>query len=232
MTKDVQGTWTVTVGPLAADVYGYGFTVDGFQTLDPNNAAVKPSRSLRTSILEVPGDPPRIHEFQDVPHGTVRVHEYRSRALGRRRGLHVYTPPDYDRDAQARYPVLYLVHGAGDNDATWTVFGHAHLILDNLLAQRKVKPMIVVMPDGHAVAFGPPPAAAPSRPVITGPDQPAGSAPARPPGPGGMGAAMARNVEAFEHELLGDIIPFVEGNYRVRNDSASRAIAGLSMGGG
>src|SRR5262249_28944276 len=149
MTRDDQGIWSVTVGPLAADLYGYSFVIDGFSTLDPGNPAAKPSRSLRTSILEVPGSPPRLHEFQDVPHGTVRIHEYRSRALNRRRGLNVYTPPSYELDPSSRYPVLYLLHGAGDNEATWTVFGHAHLILDNLLAQRKIKPMIVVMPDGH-----------------------------------------------------------------------------------
>lgn len=82
MARDEQGTFSLTVGPLAADIYGYSFSVDGFQTLDPGNPALKPMRSLRTSILEVPGDPPRLHEFQDVPHGTIRVHEYRSRSLG------------------------------------------------------------------------------------------------------------------------------------------------------
>jgi enterochelin esterase family protein len=227
----------VTVGPLAADLYGYSFVIDGFSTLDPGNSAAKPSRSLRTSILEIPGSPPRLHEFQDVPHGTVRIHEYRSRALNRRRGLNVYTPPGYEQDPAVRYPVLYLLHGAGDNEATWSVFGHAHLILDNLLAQRKITPMIVVMPDGHAASFGPPPAAAPGRVAGTASGQPPGDGSSRPAGPagrgsGGPGAGMARNVEAFERDLLGDIIPFVEGNYRVRPEPASRAIAGLSMGGG
>jgi enterochelin esterase family protein len=232
MTRDESGVWSVTVGPLEADLYGYGFTVDGFATLDPSNSRLKPSRALRTSILEVPGDPPKLHEFQDVPHGTVRVHEYRSKSLNRRRGLHMYTPPGYDQDTQARYPVLYLLHGAGDNDATWTVFGHAHLILDNLLAQGKARPMIVVMPDGHAAPFGPPSGASAVRPAATSPGQPAGAAGPRPPGPGGPGAGMARNVEAFERDLLEDIMPLVERNYRVRTDAASRAIAGLSMGGG
>src|SRR5436190_4153368 len=111
MTKDQQGIWTLTVGPLAAEIYGYSFAVDGFQTLDPGNSAVKPSRSPRTSILEVPGDSPRLHEFRDAPHGTVRMHAYRSHSLDRVRGLFVYTPPQYDRDPEARYPVLYLLHG-------------------------------------------------------------------------------------------------------------------------
>jgi enterochelin esterase family protein len=205
MTRDEDGTWTVVVGPIDADLYGYSFSVDGFQTLDPANPAVKPMRSPRTSILEVPGDPPRLHEFQEVKHGTVRVHEYRSRSLDRRRGLHVYTPPGYDQDPAARYPVLYLFHGSGDNEATWTAFGRAQNITDNLLARGKAKPMIIVMPDGHA---------APPRP------------------PGGSTEGRSRNVVAFERDLLEDVMPFVEANYRVRPDPDSRAIAGLSMGGG
>jgi enterochelin esterase-like enzyme len=140
-----------------------------------------------------------------VPHGTVRLHSYQSRSLGRRRGLQVYTPPEYEKDTRARYPVLYLFHGSGDNEATWTVLGRAHLIMDNLLAQGKAKPMIVVMPDGHAA-----------------PPQP----------PGGAPEGRARNIEAFRRDLLEDIIPFVEANYRVRADAADRAIVGLSMGGG
>jgi enterochelin esterase-like enzyme len=205
MTSDESGTWTVTVGPIDADIYGYSFSVDGFQTLDPGNPAIKPMRSPRTSTLEVPGDPPRLHEFQDVNHGTVRVHEYRSRSLDRKRGLYIYTPPGYDQDPGARYPVLYLFHGSGDNEATWTAFGRAHLITDNLLARGKAKPLVIVMPDGHA---------APSRPS------------------GVPAEGRSRNVVAFERDLLDDVMPFVEANYRVRSDPASRAIAGLSMGGG
>src|SRR5262249_18348599 len=133
MTRDDRGVWSVTVGPLEPDLYGYSFNVDGFQTLDPGNPAVKPMRSPRTRILEAPGAPPRLSESQDVPHGTVRLHAYRSRALdGRKRGLVVYTPPGYDKETGSRYPVLYLFHGAGDNEATWTALGRAHLIADNL----------------------------------------------------------------------------------------------------
>jgi enterochelin esterase family protein len=205
MTRDEQGTWAVTVGPLDAGIYGYSFSVDGFQTLDPGNPAIKPMRSPRTSILEVPGDPPRLHEFQDVPHGTVRIHEYRSRSLGKLRGLRVYTPPGYDKDPGARYPVLYLFHGAGDNEATWSAFGRAQYIADNLLAQGKARPMVIVMPDGHA-----------------GPTRAEGAS----------AEERSRNPSAFEGDLLEDVIPFVEANYRLRDDRASRAIAGLSMGGG
>jgi enterochelin esterase-like enzyme len=212
MTKDEQGTFSVTVGPLAPDIYGYSFSVDGLQMLDPGNSAIKPMRSPLTSILEVPGDPPKLHEYQDVPHhGTVRVHEYQSRALSRLRRIHVYTPPGYDADAKTQYPVLYLLHGSGDNDATWSAFGRVNRILDNLLAQGKVKPMVVVMPDGHA--------------ALPGQRSSAGT----PPGPEG---GRSRNIELFEQDLLREVIPLIEANYYVHTDAQSRAIAGLSMGGG
>jgi len=199
MTKDDQGLWSLTVGPLEPDLYGYSYAVDGMTLTDPSNPVLKPMRSPRTSVVDVPGDPPRLHEYQEVPHGTVRLHEYASKALGRRRPLRVYTPPGYDRDPAARYPVLYLFHGSGDTEATWTSFGHAHLIADNLLAQGKARAMILVMTDGHAVV---------------GPE------------------ARARNVEMFGRDLLEDVLPFVEANYRTRADRESRAIVGLSMGGG
>ena len=153
MTKDDQGVWSLTVGPLDPDLYGYSFSIDGLAVPDPANSVLKPMRSPRTSVVDVPGDPPTLHDFQDVPHGTVRLHEYVSTALGRRRPLRVYTPPGYDKDG-ASYPVLYLFHGSGDTEATWTSFGRAHLIADNLLARKEAKPMIIVMPDGHAALVG------------------------------------------------------------------------------
>jgi enterochelin esterase-like enzyme len=205
MTKDDNGVWSVTIGPLEPDVYGYTFSIDGFRTLDPVNSGVKPMRSPTTSVLEVPGNPPRIWEFQDVPHGAVRLHDYRSKSLDRLRHLRVYTPPGYDHGSR-RYPVLYLFHGSGDNDATWTAFGHAHWILDNLIAAGKANPMIVVMTDGHAYS-----------PQFTG--MPSTN-------------MISRNITDFERDLLGDVLPWVESNYRVRKEAASRAIAGLSMGGG
>jgi enterochelin esterase-like enzyme len=199
MTKDDQGVWSATVGPLEPDLYGYSFSVDGMTVTDPVNPVLKPMRSPRTSVVDVPGDPPRLHEWQDVPHGTVHLHEYVSKALGRRRPLRVYTPPGYDKDPAAKFPVLYLFHGSGDNEATWTSFGHAHFIADNLIALGKAKPMIIVMTDGHAVV---------------GPE------------------ARGRNVEMFGKDLLQDVMPFVEAAYRTKADRESRAIVGLSMGGG
>jgi enterochelin esterase-like enzyme len=199
MEKDDQGVWSVTVGPLEPDVWSYSFTIDGVTLPDPVNPLLKPMRSPRSSAFTVPGDPPRLHEFQKVPHGTVRLHDYESTALGRVRPLRVYTPPGYDKDADARYPVLYLFHGSGDNEATWTSFGHAHWIADNLVAQGKAKPMIIVMPDGHAVV---------------GPE------------------TRDKNVGGFLKDLIEDVMPFVESNYRTRADREHRGIVGLSMGGG
>lgn len=204
MTNDGQGVWSVILGPLAPDLYGYSFSIDGFQTLDPANPAVKPMRSARTSILDVPGEQPALHDFQVVPHGVVRMHEYQSRSLGKLRRLQVYTPSGYDK-SRARFPVLYLFHGNGDNEATWTALGRAHLIADNLFAWGKAISMVIVMTDGHAL----------------------------PPGPRTTNAVdRARRIAAFEGDLLQDVIPFVEANYRVKDGASSRAIIGLSMGGG
>ena len=155
MTKDAEGLWSVTVGPVASGVHEYSFNLDGVSMIDPANRAIKPMRAPRTSILEIPGNPPAIHDFQDVPHGKVSLHWYNSRSLGRRRSMQVYTPPGYDANATSRYPTLYLFHGSGDNEATWVAHGHAHWILDNLIAQRRAQPMIVVMLDGHAILPGP-----------------------------------------------------------------------------
>jgi enterochelin esterase family protein len=195
MAKDANDVWTVTVGPIPAGVWEYSFQVDGLQMIDPGNPAIKPMREPRTSILCIPGQP--LYEFQDVPHGTVREHTYFSKSLGRVRELMVYTPPSYDKQADTRFPTLYLQHGSGDNQATWVAHGKAHWILDNLIAQGKAKPMVVVMMDGHAVIGG-----------------------------------FQDNTAAFRRDLLEDVMPFVEANYRVKTDAASRAIAGLSMGGG
>lgn len=204
LIRDEQGVWSVTLGPLEPELYGYSFSIDGFQSLDPSNPAVKPSRAPRTSILDVPGDKPALHDFQAVPHGVVRLHEYQSRSLGRLRRLQVYTPSGYEK-SRTKFPVLYLLHGAGDNEATWVALGRAHLIADNLFAWGKATPAIIVMTDGHAL----------------------------PPGPRSTNAAeRARSLAAFEGDLLQDVIPFIEANYRVREGPSYRAIIGLSMGGG
>ena len=199
-----EGVWSATLGPLEADIYGYSFTVDGLTMVDPANPWVKPMRAARTSVLEIPGDPARPWEFQTVPHGTVHEHSYFSKSLGARRRLHVYTPPGYETSSEA-YPVLYLFHGSGDNDATWTATGRANCIADNLLAQQQIRPMLIVMPDGHAFT---------GNPKLVG------------------AGLIARNVEAFSDDLLKDVIPLIESTYRVKANRENRAIIGLSMGGG
>jgi enterochelin esterase family protein len=207
MTKDDSGNWSVTVGPLAPELYSYSFSIDGFQTLDPGNPVVKPGRSPRTSIVEVPGNPPLIHEFNAaIAHGTVREHWYQSKSLGVRRSLHVYTPPGYDR-SRNDVPVMYLLHGSGDNDRTWTALGRANVILDNLIAAKKARPMIVAMTDGHAYVA--PPGINPTNAAVRG-----------------------RATRDFERDLIEDVMPFVEASYRTINKRESRAIIGLSMGGG
>ena len=157
MTKGSNDVWSVTVGPIDPGVWEYSFTVDGLMMIDPLNVAIKPMREPRTSILHLPSQPAALHDFQNVPHGVVRQHTYYSKSLGRLRELSVYTPPGYDQKTRAKYPTLYLQHGSGDNQATWTTHGKAHWILDNLIAQGRAKPMVVVMMDGHAVVPGGPP---------------------------------------------------------------------------
>ena len=207
MTKDTNGVWSASVGPVAAGVYEYSFTVDGLSMIDPGNPAIKPMREPRTSILHVPGNPPTLNDFRDVPHGVVRQHTYRSKALGRLRELAVYTPPGYDLKQDATFPTLYLQHGSGDNQATWVAHGKAHWILDNLITEGKAQPMVVVMMDGHAAVPGM-------------------------SGGGGGGGGPLSNTDAFERDLLEDVMPFVQASYRVKPDAAARGIVGLSMGGG
>ena len=153
MTKGTNDVWSVTVGPIEAGIWEYSFNVDGLTMIDPGNTWIKPQREPRSSILHVVGEPPKIWDFQDVPHGTVHSHTYRSKAVGRLREMAVYTPPGYEHGTK-KYPLLVLQHGSGDNQATWVVHGKAHWIIDNLIAQKKGEPMVVVMLDGHAGSPG------------------------------------------------------------------------------
>ena len=205
MSMDGKGVWSVTLGPFAPQIYEYGFRVDGVRMLDPANPIYQPAPSMTTSLVEIPAAKPLYYDYQNVPHGTVRVETYDSKSLGRMRNLRVYTPAGYDRDSAARYPVLYLLHGSGDNEATWSSgVGRAGWIADNLIAAGNAKPMLIVMTDGHAVI-----------PIQSGRDP----------------KATLANLLAYQADLLGDVIPFVEANYRVLPDREHRAIIGLSMGG-
>jgi enterochelin esterase family protein len=204
MEKDAEGVWSVTVGPLAPDLYDYGFSIDGsLRTIDMMCPDVEQLRWGSLSLVEVPGDAPAFYDPQPVPHGTVHIHTYHSGPIGTARRMFVYTPPGYKETAE-RYPVLYLLHGAGLQEQTWTEVGRANLILDNLLANGEAQPMIVVMPYGHV-----------RRQVR--PDE---------------SARRPRDQELFKQDLRQEIIPYVESHYRVLADAGHRAIAGLSMGAG
>ncbi|NBV87375.1 MAG: hypothetical protein EBS01_14190 [Verrucomicrobia bacterium] len=201
LVKNDQGIWSVTVPAVPPGVHEYRFIVDGLSLPDGQNPALKPQRAPGTSILHVPSNPPAFWDWQDIPHGVVHQHEYHSKALGHMRRFLVYTPPG--NGANAPLPVLYLSHGNTDNEATWTVHGKAHWIMDALLASKKIVPMIVVMPDAHAL----------------------------PPRGGSFDAYAADNTNAFCRELVEDIVPLVESQYAVRTTPDARAFAGLSMGG-
>ncbi len=200
MTRDDQGVWSITVGPLAPQVYLYTFNVDGLSIADPVNPRIKLRARTSASLMEVPGE--EVWQFRDVPHGKVEINLHKSSVLGGEpRQVFVYTPPDYGRNAAVRYPVLYLLHGNNDVAAGWTFTGNANLILDNLLAQKKAAPMLIVMPWGHAVPFGAP------------------------------REQQAKNNTLFERYLLEEGIPLVDSKYLTAPGPASRAVAGLSMGG-
>src|ERR1700720_1802918 len=149
MQKDDQGVWSVTTDPLAPDYYGYSIIADGVGMFDPSNHAIKPNFLNRASEVHVPGPASLSWEIGAVPHGEIHHHFYKSGVVGDDRDFYVYTPPGYDPRKKQTYPVLYLLHGFSDDASGWTAVGRAHLILDNLIAQGKTKPMLVVMPLGY-----------------------------------------------------------------------------------
>ncbi len=152
MTKSPEGVWSVTVGPLPAEVYAYSFDIDGASVADPLNKHVKlAARGASQSLISITGDRPQLHEPKDVPHGAVQEVWYQSKTAGDLRRFFVYTPPNYDARSAAGYPVAVLLHGAGNAESNWEEIGRANFIIDNLLAENKVKPMLLVMPFGHTV---------------------------------------------------------------------------------
>ncbi len=189
LERDADGIWSVQVGPLVPDFYSYTLRVDGVRTLDPRNPMIKQGNSTVDNMFLLPGDAVEYALNQPVPHGEIRQVWYESETLGIQRRMHIYTPPGYDRTG-ADYPVLYLLHGGGDEDSGWSTIGRAGYIVDNLLAAGRAAPMLVVMPNGSLPQGG-----------------------------------------DFTSELMNDIVPFVEANYRARPAREERAIAGLSMGG-
>ncbi len=202
MVRNSAGIWSVTVKPPKADIYPYNFIVDGVSVQAQNNTDIFPNEKFKASLLEMP-DPEALYTVNDVPHGKVEHCIYRSDVLGKDRPLLVYTPAGYEKGGK-KYPVFYLISGTTDTEETWYKVGKLNLILDNLIAQGKASPMIVVMPYGNMMGGT--------------------------PGPNTSQAADMYKV--FEQEMTKCIMPYVESNYRTRNNRSSRAIAGFSRGGG
>lgn len=214
--RDAEGVWEARSSPLPSDMFTYNFMVDGVRALDPSNPAVVRDGSWVESHVIIPGPLAELLDIKDVPHGRVTAVWYSSPTIGMSRRMMVYTPPGYEKGNQ-KYPVLYLMHGAGGDEEGWINRGRANYILDNLIAAGKAKPMIVVATNGLAVN----PAAPDDRPLRMLSAPASGQA-------SGPGAMMSGK---FEESVMKDVIPFVESNFRVKANPANRALAGLSMGG-
>ena len=202
MVRNSRGIWSATVRPAKADIYPYNFVVDGVAAQAQNNMAVFPNENFKASLLEIP-DPDALYTVNDVPHGKVQYCTYKSDVMGEYRPVLVYTPADYEK-GNKKYPVFYLVSGTTDTEETWFKVGKVNVILDNLIAQGKAVPMIVVMPYGNVFGSTPSPTT----------------------------LAAAKMYEKFEQELTECVMPFVEKNFRTKNTRENRAIAGFSRGGG
>ncbi|SCB46396.1 esterase [Rhizobium multihospitium] len=207
MQHSDDGTWSAKTEVLKPNLYEYYFNVDGFRSVDTGTNAPKPQRQVNTSLILVPGS---ILDIRNVPHGDLRLVTLHSKALDSERQMYVYTPPGYT-DSSKPLPVLYLYHGFGDTVGSWVLQGRAPQILDNLLAEKKIEPMIVVIPDTETDV---PNAIAENFPAA---DRRANFYPA--------------NAEAADRELTEDLIPYMKKHYRVRNEASGRAVAGLSQGG-
>lgn len=215
MTKDAQGIWSVTVGPVKPDIYPYSFRADGVTVMDPANVAFFPNERFKASLVDVPGDTPLIHAMRDVPHGSVN-YEYYPSMEGTTGSLVVYTPPGYDQNPKQKYPVYYLISGTTDTEETFFKVGKTNLILDNLIAEGKAKPMIIVMPYGNIAAR-----------VA---EQKGGPKPADPTVRDGADAVKRAND--FTEDLVTNVIPYTEKAYRAIPNRENRAIGGFSRGGG
>jgi len=213
LTKDDAGWWHTTIGPVQPDVYTYNYNIDG-----ANVYAVIDGAGLDNSIVEVPGaSTPRYDEEQNVPHGTIIMHSYYSNIQGRNRHFRVYLPPDYYNEPDRKFPVLYLFNGF--DDIQWTTVGKVNVVLDNLIAQQKAVPMIIVMPFNriHGENFA---QVAPFAATAKTPEERAGL------------SSSLDTIAVFEKELPNEIEPIIEKDYRVYTDRDHRAVAGLSFGGG
>jgi enterochelin esterase family protein len=201
MVKDDQGVWSATTEPLKPDLYEYAFVVDGLSVVDPANTRFRPAyRRVRASAVLVSGDMPWT-PLSDAPRGAVSHHSFRSALANDERDFFVYTPPNYDPKRKQPYPVLYLLHGLGDDARAWIEVGAANVTLDTLINQRKAEPMIMVNPLGYGNADGP------------------------------AGHRREDMLPTFARILIEEVMPQVEKHYHVSKNRADRAVAGLSMGG-
>jgi enterochelin esterase family protein len=206
LTKDEKGVWTGESAPQDEGFHYYQLNIDGASVPDPGSLYFY-GASRWGSGIEVPAKDQDFYALKDVPHGKISQDLYFSKITNSQRRCFVYTPPDYDKNTSTRYPVLYLQHGMGEDETGWNVQGKANLILDNLIAEKKAIPMIIVMDKGYA----------------TKPNQ-------TPPQAGGAPAGGTGGISAFEEVIINEIIPMIDSNYRTKADREHRAMAGLSMG--
>jgi enterochelin esterase-like enzyme len=202
MNRDADGKWSLSLKDVPAGVWEYSFRADGVNVIDSSNPAIKPQREPAKSILHIPSTPPAHWDWQDIPHGTVHIHQYQSPATQSQREAWVYTPPGYETSKEQLYPVLVLQHGSGDNQQAWVTHGKAHWIMDSLIYQKQAKPMVVLMLDGHPLG------------KLNRDDPRRGQA-----------------MEVLKQELTQTALPLLHASYRVHKDPAHSAITGLSMGG-
>lgn len=210
LSKGEQGVWSVKIDPLPSSMYHYNFFIDGVAAIDPTNPHALRDGTRYASMLMVPGKAAETFQVNEVPHGNLSQVWYNSASLKSQRRMYVYTPPGYETSKE-NYPVLYLLHGGGGDEDAWTSLGRANYILDNLIAEGKTKPMLVVMTNGNAYQTSSL-RQVPGLPPITRENS-------------------AQFQGQFEKSLVEDVIPYIEKNYRVKADKGSRAISGLSMGG-
>jgi enterochelin esterase-like enzyme len=215
MTKNAEGVWSVTFGPIKSDIYPYSFKVDGVTVNDPSNTYLFPNERFKGSLVEIPSDIPAIYALKNVPHGTVS-YEYYPSVEGSTGTFVIYTPPGYYKETKKKYPVYYLISGTTDTEETFWKVGKVNLMLDNMIAEGKAKPMIVVMPYGNPMA---------RIAEQTGKDKPADVMTRD-------GEDALRRIKMFETDLISNIIPFTEKNYRTIANRDNRAIGGFSRGGG
>lgn len=215
MTKNAEGVWSVTFGPIKPDIYPYGFKVDGITVNDPANTYLFPNERFKGSLVEIPGDTPAVYALKNVPHGTISYELYPG-VEGSTGTFVIYTPPGYTKNTKAKYPVYYLISGTTDTEETFWKVGKVNLMLDNMIAEGRAKPMIVVMPYGNPMA---------RIAEQTGKEKPSDVM-------SRDGDDALKRMKLFENDLVKHVIPFVEKNYRTIPNRDNRAIGGFSRGGG